>query len=114
MQNRDKVFTFAPLYYGKVGGLLAQLVEQWIENPCVPSSILGGTTEASPRPWSGVFAFRSGPSGSGHVRDCRPTTGALLRGGASWRARGAFWSTWCDNGVCPRIVPGSYSTPARS
>lgn len=45
MQNRDKVFTFAPLYYGKVGGLLAQLVEQWIENPCVPGSIPGETTK---------------------------------------------------------------------
>ena len=44
MQNRDKEFTFAPLYYGKVGGLLAQLVEQWIENPCVPGSIPGETT----------------------------------------------------------------------
>jgi len=25
-------------------GALAQMVEQWTENPCVPSSILGGTT----------------------------------------------------------------------
>ena len=25
-------------------GSLAQLVEQWIENPCVPGSIPGGTT----------------------------------------------------------------------
>ncbi len=25
-------------------GTLAQMVEQWTENPCVPSSILGGTT----------------------------------------------------------------------
>ena len=25
-------------------GALAQLVEQWTENPCVPSSILGGAT----------------------------------------------------------------------
>ena len=29
-------------------GALAQLVEQWIENPCVPSSILGGTTPKDP------------------------------------------------------------------
>ncbi len=28
----------------KLNGALAQLVEQWTENPCVPSSILGGTT----------------------------------------------------------------------
>ena len=26
-------------------GTLAQLVEQWTENPCVPGSIPGGTTE---------------------------------------------------------------------
>ena len=25
-------------------GALAQLVEQWTENPCVPGSIPGGTT----------------------------------------------------------------------
>jgi hypothetical protein len=25
-------------------GTLAQLVEQWTENPCVPGSIPGGTT----------------------------------------------------------------------
>jgi hypothetical protein len=29
----------------KAGGALAQLVEQWTENPCVPSSNLGGTTQ---------------------------------------------------------------------
>ncbi len=27
------------------GGALAQLVEQWTENPCVPGSIPGGTTK---------------------------------------------------------------------
>ena len=27
-------------------GALAQLVEQWTENPCVPSSNLGGTTKS--------------------------------------------------------------------
>ena len=26
-------------------GALAQLVEQWTENPCVPGSIPGGTTQ---------------------------------------------------------------------
>ncbi len=34
--------TFAPLIYRD--GFLAQLVEQWIENPCVPGSIPGETT----------------------------------------------------------------------
>jgi hypothetical protein len=28
----------------KLNGFLAQLVEQWIENPCVPGSIPGETT----------------------------------------------------------------------
>ena len=28
-------------------GTLAQLVEQWTENPCVPGSIPGGTTKLS-------------------------------------------------------------------
>ena len=30
------------------GGALAQLVEQWTENPCVPGSIPGGTTKEKP------------------------------------------------------------------
>ncbi len=34
-------FIFAPAYGD---GTLAQLVEQWTENPCVPGSIPGGTT----------------------------------------------------------------------
>jgi hypothetical protein len=29
-------------------GTLAQLVEQWTENPCVPGSIPGGTTTQNP------------------------------------------------------------------
>ena len=33
-------------------GAIAQLVEQRTENPCVPSSILGGTTE---KRLSGLF-----------------------------------------------------------
>ena len=36
-------------------GALAQLVEQRTENPCVPSSILGGTTGR--REGQGVFPF---------------------------------------------------------
>ena len=31
----------------QIGGAIAQLVEQRTENPCVPSSILGGTTSKS-------------------------------------------------------------------
>ena len=36
------LYIFAPAFEAK--GALAQLVEQRTENPCVPSSILGGTT----------------------------------------------------------------------
>jgi hypothetical protein len=36
-------------------GTLAQLVEQWTENPCVPGSIPGGTTKPTHTEW--VFAF---------------------------------------------------------
>ena len=47
---------FIKIYFGNIkiplylqphlmrGGALAQLVEQWTENPCVPGSIPGGTT----------------------------------------------------------------------
>ena len=31
------------IFLGK-NGTLAQMVEQWTENPCVPGSIPGGTT----------------------------------------------------------------------
>lgn len=36
-------------------GTLAQLVEQWTENPCVPGSIPGGTTKTTHL--SGFFVF---------------------------------------------------------
>jgi hypothetical protein len=38
------------------GGALAQLVEQWTENPCVPGSIPGGTTSKT-HSQSGFFIF---------------------------------------------------------
>ena len=37
------MFTFAPVKQNN--GAIAQLVEQRTENPCVPGSIPGGTTE---------------------------------------------------------------------
>ena len=42
-----KSSTFAPAFqkWG-IKGAIAQLVEQRTENPCVPSSILGGTTKS--------------------------------------------------------------------
>ena len=39
-----KSSTFAP-DLKKINGAIAQLVEQRTENPCVPGSIPGGTTE---------------------------------------------------------------------
>src|SRR5699024_3729113 len=42
------------LFLITVGGTLAQLVEQWTENPCVPGSIPGGTTKQIPD-----FCFRN-------------------------------------------------------
>ena len=38
-------------------GALAQLVEQWTENPCVPSSNLGGTTLKASAFFAGAFPF---------------------------------------------------------
>ncbi len=40
----------------KAKGTLAQLVEQWTENPCVPGSIPGGTT-ANPIAMIGFFVI---------------------------------------------------------
>jgi hypothetical protein len=42
------------------GGALAQLVEQWTENPCVPGSIPGGTTsKAHSLEWAFLFLLSS-------------------------------------------------------
>ena len=50
-----KSSTFAAAFEKKAPGAIAQLVEQRTENPCVPSSILGGTTKK--RPDKGRFFF---------------------------------------------------------
>jgi hypothetical protein len=39
--EKNYIIIFAP----QIKGAIAQLVEQRTENPCVPSSILGGTTK---------------------------------------------------------------------
>ena len=42
-----KLFDYSDLRYifaVRKGGAIAQSVEQWTENPCVPGSIPGGTT----------------------------------------------------------------------
>ena len=48
MYTYSYMFTWIPFYLcgRKNVGAIAQLVEQRTENPCVPSSILGGTTKA--------------------------------------------------------------------
>ncbi|MDQ5928357.1 MAG: hypothetical protein QG594_131 [Bacteroidota bacterium] len=43
------------LHHQQQNGTLAQMVEQWTENPCVPGSIPGGTTK--PTLMSGFFVF---------------------------------------------------------
>ena len=48
-----KVFGYSDLSYifaVRKGGAIAQSVEQWTENPCVPGSIPGGTTILNHRP----------------------------------------------------------------
>ncbi len=40
------MFTFAIPLEQTANGAIAQLVEQRTENPCVPGSIPGGTTES--------------------------------------------------------------------
>tara|TARA_B100001287_G_scaffold274855_1_gene281106 strand:+ start:767 stop:952 length:186 start_codon:yes stop_codon:yes gene_type:complete len=43
-----------------MAGTLAQLVEQWTENPCVPGSIPGGTTKRkAPQMTEGLFCFQN-------------------------------------------------------
>ncbi len=40
-----------------MAGALAQLVEQWTENPCVPGSIPGGTTSNKPLLIRAVYLY---------------------------------------------------------
>ncbi len=53
--NNKNAYIFALSF--KTTGALAQLVEQWTENPCVPGSIPGGTTTKSPILLNRVFWF---------------------------------------------------------
>jgi 5-methylthioribose kinase len=48
-----KVFGYSDLRYifaVRKEGAIAQSVEQWTENPCVPGSIPGGTTSLNRKP----------------------------------------------------------------
>ena len=42
--NLQSFYTKRVIVQSSSEGTLAQLVEQWTENPCVPGSIPGGTT----------------------------------------------------------------------
>ena len=55
---QKKAVLLHPLFK-KAPGAIAQLVEQRTENPCVPSSILGGTTKNDPQQVVFLFYFRS-------------------------------------------------------
>ncbi len=43
----------------EINGFLAQLVEQWIENPCVPGSIPGETTKPLFIGWFFLLVFKT-------------------------------------------------------
>ena len=45
MSKKSSTFAAAFVQKDDLQGAIAQLVEQRTENPCVPSSILGGTTK---------------------------------------------------------------------
>tara|TARA_B100000925_G_scaffold236963_1_gene185727 strand:+ start:91 stop:345 length:255 start_codon:yes stop_codon:yes gene_type:complete len=48
------------IFASAMAGTLAQLVEQWTENPCVPGSIPGGTTKIkAPQLSEGLFCFQN-------------------------------------------------------
>ena len=49
MQDSKKIHIFAPVKQNN--GAIAQLVEQRTENPCVPGSIPGGTTQKRLQIW---------------------------------------------------------------
>ena len=51
MRKRKNVLNLHP----PKAGTLAQLVEQRTENPCVPGSIPGGTTQKAPKSLWGFF-----------------------------------------------------------
>ena len=48
---------FAPAFETECSGVIAQLVEQRTENPCVPGSIPGGTTEKKRRMSASFFLW---------------------------------------------------------
>ena len=62
-KRKERYFT--ELQVRKKPGAIAQLVEQRTENPCVPSSILGGTTENPRRCILRGFSFTAAALRSG-------------------------------------------------
>ena len=71
-----KSSTFASAFERNAPGAIAQLVEQRTENPCVPSSILGGTTK---KRLDGLFFFTLPPNKVEIIR------------GDRIRSRGSLW-----------------------
>ena len=60
-KNFANTILFRTFATAKTNGAIAQLVEQRTENPCVPGSIPGGTTQETPKylviKCFGVFLF---------------------------------------------------------
>ena len=60
-ENFANTILFRTFATAKTNGAIAQLVEQRTENPCVPGSIPGGTTQETPKylivKYFGVFLF---------------------------------------------------------
>ena len=44
--------------FANFNGAIAQLVEQWTENPCVPGSIPGSTTNINPLKFKWVYLLK--------------------------------------------------------
>ena len=70
LQERNLCSTFVP---AKKRGAIAQLVEQRTENPCVPGSIPGGTTEERVTPKRSNSLFFCWQNNSTEVSDLART-----------------------------------------
>ena len=75
--------------FNKQAGALAQMVEQWTENPCVPGSIPGGTTKHKKALMIGsssaLFALGGG-----------------MKGLDGWGI-GVIFAAWCEGCRCRDI-----------
>ena len=76
------VSTFA-LAKRKMQGAIAQLVEQRTENPCVPGSIPGGTTQVSNASFQLLVSIRNREFFYAHKSACRCFRAARVSADAS-------------------------------